>query len=143
MAVSIRGNRGHLRIIEDGQAVELYEITQFSFREDAQSRKSHYVGQNDPETDKLLDGWSGQLALEVKTGLVDELMQRFNDASDAGVTVPTIVLMLYVEYPNLTSGTYVFSGVTIMYDGYQQSGSQEKITKTISFIASNMRYRAS
>ena len=66
MAVSIRGDKEHVRILRDGATVGIYEITNVSIREDAQVTDSLYVGAKKNEPDKAQMGWSGSFEMEVK-----------------------------------------------------------------------------
>ena len=140
MAASIRGEKAHVRILENGQIVDWFELTGFDFQEDSQNTESYYLGRKKPETDKLQMGWSGSLTGEVKSAVVDELIQRINDAVNAGVQPPAISLVLIEEYPDTASdSTHVFTDVQLIYSNRRQAGVNEKISKTLTFRAADKR----
>ena len=62
MSASIRGDKGHVRILRDGAVVAISEITDIDFSENSQEHESYYVGQSKPETDVLTMGWNGSFS---------------------------------------------------------------------------------
>lgn len=140
MAASIRGDKGHVRILKNGEIVSWFELTSFDVQEDSQNTESYYVGRKKPETDKNQMGWSGSMAGEVKNAEVDLLIQEINDALNAGVQPPQINLVLVEEYPDGgNASTHVFTDVQLVYASRHQGGVQEKITKSLNFRAADKR----
>lgn len=140
MAASIRGEKGLVRILKNGEIVSWFELTGFDCQEDSQTTESYYIGRKKPETDKFQMGWSGTLTGEVKNAEIDLLVQEINDALNSGVQPPQISIVLVEQYPDTqSSSTHVFTDVQIVYANRRQSGVQEKISKTINFRAADKR----
>lgn len=140
MGVSIRGNRRHIRILQDGRALDVFEIVDFNYREDAQKSKSFYVGSTDPETDKNVMGWSGSFTTEVKHSRLEQLIQEINDAKKNGVADPQITIVVLEEHPDYqSSATFIFTACILVYENSRNAGGQEKVTKSLSFESRDMR----
>ena len=145
MSASIRGDKGHLRILENGSIVNVFTITRFSAREDSQMHESYYLGQKDPETDKNQMGWSGSINTEVKNAELDLLIQRINDAHANGVAPPQVVLVLVEEFPpqpgNIgpSRASHIFTDTQLIYEDHSVAGVQEKVVKSLSFKARRKR----
>lgn len=149
MSTSIRGDKGSIRILKNGQPVPILEIVSIDFAEESQQTKTYYCGRRDPETDVLPMGWNGSLTVEVKNDALDALMQEIDEARRAGVASPAIAILIYEAYPDGTSGSgqlglaenedgraTIFTDVQLTYSNRRQGGVQEKIMKTLSFSAS-------
>ena len=143
MSASIRGDKGHVRIIKNGQEVAWFEITSVDDADESQHVKSHYVGRKRPETDVFEMGYNGTITGEVKNEVVDALMEEVRVARKSGVAIPQIAIMVYMEYPdgaiNGQAGrTTIFTDVQFTSSGHL-GGATEKVTKTLQFSAADKK----
>ena len=143
---AIHGDKGTIRIIENGAVVEIVEITEWSASEDANSEKRHYAGQRYPKTRKNVMGWRGRVAIDVTNPNLDFLIQRINDAEDQGVNVPAIVIALIEQYDSrdigagqATATTHIFSDTIMIYDEHSGAGKPDLIRKSFSFESARKR----
>jgi len=140
MPVSIRGDKNHIQIQLNGRPLLIQEFVDFSFREESQLSDTYYIGRKEPEVDKNQMGWSGSFTMEVKHAILDEVVQEINDAKKAGSASPDVRIVVLEEYGIAGDRkSYVFDRCELIYENRRSAGIQEKITKTFSFKAQNMR----
>lgn len=146
---AIYGDRGSIRVIENGQVPRLIACTSWSANEDASVNKRFYAGERYPDTTKGIMGWRGRLVYDVVNAEIDFLIQRINDAEAAGVNVPQIVLALVESYQDRdrqagqpAATLHTFSGVTLIYDEHSGAGKTDLLQKSISFESSQKRVEA-
>ena len=135
---SIKGDRGRLKVFENGKDLQILSITGFEVTEDSQFLKSNYVGKSVPETDKTFDGYSGSIDTEVKSAVQDLLIDRINSAIKRGIGMPRIALVLSEDYPDGTSKSYIYTNVQLKLSRSQKGGT-EKVTKRFEFNASDRK----
>ena len=143
---AIHGDKGVVRIIENGQVIALTKVTQWEASEDASAERRHYAGDKYPSTRKNVMGWRGRLTFDVVNPELPFLIQRINDAEDAGVNVPAITLVLVERYDARDSragspaGTsHIFSDVVLIFDSHSGAGKPDLIQQSCSFDASRKR----
>ena len=143
---AIHGNRGNLRILENGAVSRSFKVTQWSVSENATIENRHYAGEQYPVTRKNVVGWRGRITCDVTSAELDFLIQRLNDAEDAGVNVPQFVLALVEQYDSRDVGagqpavvTHIFSDVLFVYDDHSGAGKPDLIQKSLSFEAARKR----
>ena len=143
---AIHGDKGTVRVIEDGAVVQIVEVTEWSASEDANAEKRHYAGQTYPKTRKNVMGWRGRIAIDVTNPNLDFLIQRINDAEDQGVNVPNVVIALIEQYDSRDIGagqpaavTHIFSDTIIIYDEHSGAGKPDLIRKSFSFESARKR----
>ena len=144
MSTSIRGDKGHVRLLINGQPVGWFEIINIDEAEDSQNTETYYCGRKEPETDTLMMGWSGSITGEVKNDAVDLVIQRIRDARKAGVALPQVSMIVYEEYPDGSTGgaagaTFLYTDVQLTYASRRAGGMQEKIQKVLNFKAADRR----
>ena len=146
---AIHGDKGAIRIIENGAIVSIFQVTEWSANEDANAEKRHYAGERYPHTRKNVMGWRGRVALDVTNAELDFLIQRINDAEDAGVNVPAVVIALIEQYDSRDIGagqptgtTHIFSDVLMIYDEHSGAGKPDLIRKSFSFESARKRVEA-
>ena len=61
MSASIRGNSTLLKFYKNNGEVQISNVTQFSFQQNASMMQSMYVGKSLPEGDVAYTGWGGSL----------------------------------------------------------------------------------
>ena len=142
MSASIRGDKGHVRIIKNGEQVAWFEVTGLNSQEDTQLTESHYCGSKKPETDALMMGWSGTINGEVKNDAVEQLILEIRQARRSGVGLPQVNILYHEEYPDgaldgSNGKTFLFTDAELVYGGRNAAGAPDKITKSLNFKASD------
>lgn len=132
MPPSIRGHQGALKLFKAGVPVGIIEITKAEINQDSNFMRSHYVGQKLPEGDQTIDGWSGNMDLEVKGPEVDDLIDAIVTNNLAGVGVEELTAVMEEHYADGTIRAYVY------FDGQMkmsktQPNQTEKVTKRLDF----------
>lgn len=138
MAASIRGHRGSLKIYSDGADAAVVNITRFEANQDSSFMRTFYAGNPVPEGDQSIEGWSGNVDLEIKDEEVDDLVDSVVDANQAGIGVPDITLVLAEEYPDGRVVSYVYFDVQLRMSK-TNPGLNEKMTKRIDWQASGRK----
>ena len=139
---SIHGDKVILRILENGAVQALVTATDFSAQEQAQDEDLYFVGNPIPEMRKKIMGWAGRWTLTVIGPQLDLLIQRFNDAVDAGVNIPEITIVVIEKYDssdNQPTTVSTYSGCQITYDEHRTGGKQDLVQKSFSFRARTKR----
>ena len=139
---AIFGDRGTLRVLENGQVKNLYTVINWSFREDAQENVRNYAGEAFSHKRKVIMGWTGRITLDVVNAELDLLIQRINDASHAGVNVPEITLALVERYGQNNEApdtAHIFSGCILIYDEHSGGGQPDLVQKSFTVSAARKR----
>ena len=143
---AIHGDKGTIRVIEDGAVVNIIEVNEWNASEDANAEKRHYAGQRYPKTRKNVMGWRGRISIDVTNPNLDFLIQRINDAEDQGVNVPSVVIALVEQYDSRDIGAggvagtvHIFSDTVLIYDDHSGAGKPDLIRKSFSFEAARKR----
>ena len=146
---AIHGDKGTLRIIENGAVVRIFEVTDWSVSEDSNVEKRHYAGEKTPRTRKNVMGWRGRVTLDVVSAELDLFVQRINDAEDLGVGVPQVAIALVEQYDDRDrlagqpdAVTHIFSDVVVIYDEHRGGGKPDLMQKSFSFEAARKRTEA-
>lgn len=133
MPASVRGDKYHARILRDGALVDENTITGFDQREDSQISDSLYMGAKKNQPDKAQMGWSMSFNMEVKNANIDYLIQDYNEAQRANVTVPSITVVIITELPGGEFKQFTFPDCVPILESEQASGIQDKVTRSLSF----------
>lgn len=132
---TIRGNMGEFRILENGNIVDIIEITKVSVKMDNTMMRSKFVGQSIPVGDQAIEGWSGSIAMEVSNDRVEQFIDALVAANLAGIGVSDYAFVVTENYPDGSSVSYIYEDVQWAYS--RENGSMdEKITKSLEFQAS-------
>lgn len=132
---TIRGNMGEFRILEDGNVVDIIEITRVSVKMDNTMMRSKFVGRSVPVGDQSVDGWSGSIEMEVQNDKVEQFIDALVAANLAGIGVKDYAFVVTENYPDGSSSNYLYSDVQWAYSR-ENGGNDEKITKSLEFQAS-------
>ena len=136
----IRGDKTHVRILENGQQIAWAELQNISHNETSQYIEHNLIGEKKPRVDVLMMGFEGQINGLVTNPQIDMLIQRIRDARKSGVNLPQINIMYVEQYPGTEgSKTFVFEDVQLMLANRTAGGANEPVAKTISFKASDFR----
>ena len=146
MAATIRGDNAHIIIVEDGERLPIFEIVNFEASSKTEEHESFFVGRKDPETDALERGWTGSFTVEVKSAVIDDLMNRIMTARRSRVAPPDVRITMIEDYVKADTPESVRSDLSsktfldcqLIYANLRTGGLNEKITKTIGFNASKM-----
>lgn len=132
---SIRGHKGQFKIFENGNLVNIVDITSVDVSQDSSFQRTFYVGRPVAEGDQSIEGWSGSAELEVKDASVDEFIDALVTNNLNGIGVSDYTFLTVEEYGNGTRQSYVYFDVQWKMSK-RQSGLTEKMTKRLEFQAS-------
>ena len=135
----IRGDKTHVRILENGAPVAWAEITNITDSENSEIVEHFFVGQRDPEVQVMQRGFDGQINGLITNPEIDELFQRIRDARTSGVNEPVITIFYVIRYPNGTSKTFRFVQCELILANRTSGGANEPISRAISFKAKTWR----
>ena len=132
---SIRGHKGSFKVFENGTLTNIIDITSVSVSQDSSFSRTFYVGRPLAEGDQSIEGWSGNIELEVKDDSVDAFMDALITNNLNGIGVSDYTFLATEEYSNGQRASYVYFDVQWKMSK-SQSGQTDKMTKTMDFQAS-------
>lgn len=132
---SIRGHQGQFRIFENGELKNIVNLTSVDVNQDSNFSRSFYVGQQVPEGDQSIEGFSGTAELEVKDDEVDKFIDALITNNLNGIGISDYTFIVTENYANGTSSSYAYFDCQFKMSR-RQSGLNEKITKRLEFQAS-------
>lgn len=135
MTASIRGNSGLFKVYQDGAEHVIDTITRVSISQDSTFSRSNYVGNQVPEGDQSIEGWSGQVEVEVKSAVVDEFIDGLVTDNLNGIGVSEYSFIDTEKYADGTRASYVYFDSQWKMSK-EQGGLTDKTTKRLDFQAS-------
>lgn len=132
---TIRGHQGLFKFFDGGTEVVVDSITSVSVNQDSSFMRSNYVGNPIPEGDQSIDGWSGNLEMEVRNDKVETFIDALITNNLNGVGITDYSFIVTENYADGTSASYLYFDVQWKLNR-SQGGSTDKITKTLDFQAS-------
>lgn len=135
MSASIRGHQGRIKIFKAGQLQDIVNITKFNINQDSTFMRSFYVGRTQPEGDQTIEGWSGDMDLEVKDAAVDDFIDAVVNNNLAGIGVEEVTVISEELYSDGTIRAYVYYDMQFKMSK-SQGGLTEKMTKKLEWQAS-------
>lgn len=132
---SIRGHKGSFKIFENGQPVNIVDLTSVDVSQDSSFQRTFYVGRPLPEGDQAIEGWSGSVELEVKDASVDEFIDALVTNNLNGIGVSDYTFSTTESYGDGTVKSYVYFDVQWKMSK-RQAGLNDKMTKRLEFQAS-------
>jgi len=132
---SIRGHHGKLSFFENGKPLDVLFITKADVNQDSSFSRAFYVGEALGEGDQTIDGWSGSVDVEVKSGAVDDMIDALITNNLAGVGISDYSMVLTEEYGDGTVRSWAYFDMQFKMSR-SQSGQNEKVTKKLDFQAS-------
>ena len=133
-APSIKGHQGQIKLFQDGGDTNIVDMTEFSANQDSTFSRTFYVGRAIGEGDQTVEGWSGNLALEVKGAEVDDLIDGLIQDNLNGIGVSEYSVIDTELYSDGTSRSYVYFDIQFKM-GKTIRGLNEKVTKTLDWQA--------
>ena len=153
MPAAIRGNNVKVRIIVDGQPLDLDEVTSFEASSNSEIREDNYVGRPDPEIDVLEKGWSGSLSFLVKNQAVDTLLASIIQRRRSRQSARRVHIVVIEDYGPVSENDVAVDGVEsfakiyidcqLTYSNMRTGGVDEKVTKAINFTSASMKTNTS
>jgi len=132
---SIRGHKGQFKVFENGNPVNIVDITSVEVNQDSSFQRTFYVGRPLPEGDQTIEGWSGSIECEVKDAAVDEFIDALVTNNLNGIGVSDYSFVTVEEFGDGTRASYVYFDVQWKMSK-RQGGLTEKMTKRLDFQAS-------
>jgi len=132
---SIRGHQGQFKIFKDGALASIVNITSVDLNQDSSFIRSKYVGQSKPESDQVIDGWSGSIDCEVKGPEIDDFIDALVTDNLNGIGVSDYTFVSTELYSDGTTRSYVYDDAVFKMSR-KQGSYDAKITKKLDFQAS-------
>ncbi len=132
---SIRGHQGKIKLFKSGQPTGIINIVSADINQDSSFSRSFYVGNQLPEGDQTVEGWSGSMDLEVKDSSVDDMIDAIIGSNLAGVGADEMTVLMQENYSDGQSSSYVYYDCQ-MKMSKRIGGLNEKQTKRIDFQSS-------
>lgn len=132
---SIRGHQGSIKFFQDGELLNVANLTNVDINQDSTFMRSRYVGQPIPEGDQSCDGWSGTMDAEVKDAAIDDLIDALVLGNLNGIGVPSFTFTATENYPDGSTRSYVYFDCQFKM-AKNQKGQNDKMTKRLEFQAS-------
>lgn len=109
----IRGNHAKILVRNNGEDIQVGEISKFSVKELGEIKKSRAIGQKSITANKTFEGYD----LSFEGGKVDwnlaQLLHRQDDAVFHGGRAPYFTVLQEITYYDNSKETYSFDEVTI------------------------------
>lgn len=134
MSASIRGHQGRFEIYQDGQLAKIVNIKSVDINQDSTLMKSYYVGNSVPEGDQAIEGWSGNLDLEVKDSAVDDFIDALITNNLNGIGMSDYAFIHTELYADGTQKAWSYVDAQFKMSKHQ-AGLNEKMTKKLDFQA--------
>lgn len=139
MSAAIRGDNVHLRILVDGEPLDLDTVMTFEASSNTEEQEDFYIGRPDPETDALERGWSGSFTANVKDAIIDQTLTDIMNARRSRLVAPVVNIILTEYYPDESNAvSKVFLDCQLFYANIRSGGVNEKLVKTVNFRAARM-----
>ena len=135
MGASIRGHQAKFKVFENGEEKPITTITRCSVNQDSSFSRSFYVGNPIGEGDQSIEGWSGQIEMEVKDATIEDFIDALVTNNLNGIGVSDYTFITTEEYPDGTYASYVYFDCQFKMSK-DQSGMNDKVTKRLDFQAS-------
>lgn len=135
MTASIRGHGGQVRVFKNGSDMGIVNMTRAEVTQDSTFSRSFYVGQQVPEGDQTIEGWSGSMDLEVKDASVDDLIDELVTNNQNGVGVADYSMVFTELYGDGQVSSHVYYDCQFKMSK-TQPGLTEKVTKRLEFQSS-------
>lgn len=133
---AIKGHQTEFRILEDGNIVDIIEITKFSRNQDANMSRAYYVGKKVGVGDQTHEGWSGSIDMEVANAKVEDFIDGLITGIRNGIGRKDYALVDTELYDDGTSRSYVYNDCQFKLTK-DNGGLTEKVTKKLDWQASD------
>ena len=135
---AIQGRDTQIRLFRNGNLVDIVEINSFNVKQDADFKRSEYVGNSDTEGDVTHKGWSGDFECEVKNSRIDDLIDALIQQNLGRLDIDDMTLQDSENYRDGSRSVYVYYGVQVKYS--KSVGSRDdKVKKKIEWQADKRR----
>ena len=132
---TIRGHQASFRIFKNGVEQVFDAITRVSVSEESSLERKAYVGRPTTESDKSHMGWSGSFEMEARNKLIEDFMDALITDTLNGIGVTDYSFTITEIYGDGSRAAHVYTNCLFKY-GREQTGLDNKVTKSIEFIAS-------
>lgn len=133
-APTIKSHQYSIELFRNGKKEIINTITNVSVNQDSDFSRSQFVGNPIPEGDQVFNGWSGSFDLEVKTAVVDRLLEGITTQNYNGVGIADINILETEKYSDGQLATFLHTDVQLKMS--KQAQGNTKVTKRIDFQSS-------
>lgn len=132
---AIKGHQTQFRILENGNIVDIIEITKFTRNQDSTFSRSNYVGKKEPVGDQTHEGWSGSIDMEVANAKIEDFIDGLIEGVQNGIGKKDYALVDTELYDDGTSRSYMYYDCQFKLSK-DNGGLDAKVTKKLDFQAS-------
>ena len=135
---AIQGRDTQIRMFKNGALVKIFEISSFNVKQDADFKRSEYLGNTTAIGDISHKGWSGDFECEVVDSTLDDFIDG-NIAQNLGrLDIDEVTLQDTENYRNGKKSAWVYSGVQLKYSKTASSRT-DNVKKKIEFQADSRK----
>ena len=131
---SIKSHQTNLKMFRNGELVNITTITGFEVNQDSTFTRSRYVGQQLPEGDQSMDGFSGSADMETKNAEADRFIDALVNNNLNGIGIDDCTLIDTENYSDGSTRSYVYFDV--QWKLSKRASANEKVTKRLEWQAS-------
>ena len=137
-AKTIQGRDTQIRLFRNGGLVNLIELTQFDAKQDADFKRSEYLGNTGTTGDVVHKGWSGSFECETKDSTIDDLIDALIEENLGRLNIDDMTIQDTENYRDGTKSAWVYYGVQLKYSK-TASSRDEKVKKKIEWQADSRK----
>jgi uncharacterized protein YkvS len=131
---AIQGRDTQIRLFKNGSLTEIVEINNFNMKQDADFKRSEYLGYTDTIGDISHKGWSGDFECEVTNSKIDDLIDALIEENLNRLDIDEITIMDVENYRDGTKSGWLYYGIQLKYSK-AASNRDEKVKKKIEWQA--------
>lgn len=135
---TIQGRDTQIRLFRNGSIVDIVEILSFSMKQDADFKRSEYLGNTETVGDITHKGWSGDFSAESKDSKIDDLIDALIDENLGRLNVDDITIQDTENYRDGTKSAWVYYGIQLKYSK-DASSRDEKVKKKVEWQADSRK----
>ena len=133
-AKTIQGRDTQIRVFRNGSLIDVVEINNFEAKEDADFKRSEYLGNTNTTGDIVFKGWSGSFDAEKKNAVVDDLIDSLIEENLGRLNLSDLTIQDTETYRDGTRAAWVYYGVQLKYSK-NASSRDEKVKSKIEWQA--------
>lgn len=137
-AKTIQGRDTQIRLFRNGALIDIVEITQFESKEDADFKRSEYLGNTGTVGDTTFKGWSGSMEAETKNATIDDLIDALIEENLGRLNVDDITIQDTENYRDGTKAAWVYYGIQLKYSK-NAANRDDKVKKKIEWQADSRK----
>lgn len=130
----VKGKDTSIRILKNGEMVQVFEARSFTVNQDADITRHKHLGKIEDELDTNMNGWSGTVEIEKVGVAIDDFMDAVIENNLARIGADTITIAERIDYRDGASRTYVYGPCEVTV-GENVAGKDEAVVQTLNWAA--------